>query len=189
MTSVYFVRHAQPDISCEDDRTRPLTPVGLADRKKVTELLAKIPIDCFFSSPYKRSIDTILDCANAFGLDIHTDERFRERQVGENGYGLDLLKRRWSDFSFCEEGGETLGSVQKRNIEALNEVLLAHRDRNIVIGTHGTALSTIMNFYDPSYGLDFFMRIWHCMPCVIRLDFDETRNIGKQELLMIDRGY
>ena len=93
------------------------------------------------------------------------------------------------DLTPKEEGGETLGSVQKRNIEALNEVLLAHRDRNIVIGTHGTALSTIMNFYDPSYGLDFFMRIWHCMPCVIRLDFDETRNIGKQELLMIDRGY
>ena len=28
MTSVYFVRHAQPDISWEDDRTRPLTPTG-----------------------------------------------------------------------------------------------------------------------------------------------------------------
>jgi len=63
MTSVYFVRHAQPDISWKNNRTRPLTPTGLLDRKKVTNLLKKMPIDCFFSSPYKRSVDTILECA------------------------------------------------------------------------------------------------------------------------------
>jgi len=189
MTSVYFVRHAQPDESWKEDRTRPLTPMGLSDRKKVTELLAKIPIDYFYSSPYKRSIDTILECADAHRLDIHTDERFRERECGENGHGLAHLERRWADFTYCEKGGESLSSVQSSNIEALNEILNAHKDKIIVIGTHGTALSTILNFYDPSFDCDGFKRIWHWMPYVIRLDFDGIQYIGKQELLMVERGY
>ena len=175
MTSVYFVRHAQPDVSWKDNRTRPLTPAGLLDRKKVTNLLVRVPVDCFFSSPYKRAIDTISECANAHGLDIHIDERFRERQSGENGHSIEMIKRRWDDFSFCEKDGESLGIVQERNIEALNEILITHKDKVIVIGTHGTSLSTILNFYDPSFGFDGFKRIWFWMPYVIRLDFSGTQ--------------
>ena len=39
-----------------------------------------------------------------------------------------------------------IAMVQKRNIEALKEILSDNRDKEIVIGTHGTALSTILNF-------------------------------------------
>jgi len=189
VTRVYFVRHAQPDTKHGEDRNFPLTPVGMQDRKKVTELLTRFPIDCFFSSPYKRSYDTIAECADAFGMEIKTDERFRERKAGKNGHTVELVEKRWQDFSFCEPGGEPLGSVQKRNIEALNEVLVSHKDKNIVIGTHGTALSTILHYYDPGYGCDGFKRIWYWMPYIIRLDFDGTKYIGKQELLIVERGY
>ncbi len=189
MTHVYFVRHAQPDKSWEDDRTRPLTEIGWSDRKRVTDVLAKIQIDRFYSSPYKRSIDTISDCAAVLKKEIHTDERFRERLAGENGYCIEMVEKRWADFNFCEEGGECLSSVQKRNIEALNELLAAHRDENIVIGTHGTALSTIINYYDPEYNGDGFKRIWIWMPYIIRMDFSGTEYVGRQELLAVERGY
>jgi len=188
MTCVFLVRHAQPqpDGAWPDDRTRPLTTLGLKDRKKVTDLLSKIPIDVFFSSPYKRSVDTISECAKMFKMDIKTDERFRERQPGENGYAIDVLERRWSDFSFCEKGGESLNSVQSRNIEALNEVLHSYNNKNIVIGTHGTALSTILNYYDSSFSCEKFKRIWHSMPYVIRLDFENNNFKQREELLNIE---
>lgn len=189
ITSVFFVRHAQPDSSWKDDRTKPLTPLGLLDRKKVTDALASVSINYFFSSPYKRSYDTISECANAHGLAIHTDERFRERECGENGYGFDLIKRRWADFNFCEEGGESLGCVQRRNIEALNELLVVHEGKNLVIGTHGTALSTIINFYDPGFGYDGYKDIRHCMPYIIRFDFSGTEMVEKQEILRVERSY
>nr|ALL53578.1 PGAM, 2,3-bisphosphoglycerate-dependent phosphoglycerate mutase [uncultured firmicutes bacterium contig_31] len=189
MTRVYFVRHAQSDKTWEDDRTRPLTRIGLEDRKKVTDLLVSIPIDYFYSSPYKRSMDTIAECADILGKPIYTDERFRERQKGINGYHIDLVKKRWEDFDFCEEEGESLRSVQKRNIEALNEILTKHKDKTIVIGTHGTALSTILNYYDPGFSFEGFNRIWYWMPYVIRLDFEGTRLVGKEELLFVERGY
>jgi len=54
-------------------------------------------------------------------MKIRVDERFKERKFGIN-YG-DFLQRRWDDFDFCEEDGESLGSVQKRNIKALTEVM------------------------------------------------------------------
>lgn len=189
MTRIFFVRHAQPDKSWEDDRTRPLTHIGLADREKVTNLLVKMQIDCFFSSPYKRSLDTISECASILNKNIQTDERFRERQSGENGHYIDYLHRRWDDFSFCEKGGECLASVQMRNIEALSEILAAHKDKNIVIGTHGTALSTIINYYDSSFNCDGFKRIWYWMPYIIRLDFTGTDYVDRQELLVVERGY
>lgn len=186
MTSVFFVRHAQPDAAWPDDRTKPLTDLGLEDRKKVTDLLSKMPIDIFFSSPYKRSVDTISECAELFKMDIHTDERFKERKSGKNGYAVDLLEKRWSDFSFYEKDGESISSVQLRNVEALKEVLLAYKDSNIVIGTHGTALSTILNYYDSSFRCDGFKRIWHCMPYIIRLDFENQDYIGREELLCVN---
>ena len=45
-----------------------------------------------------------------------------------------------ADHNYHEEGGESIAMVQKRNIEALNEILSDNTDKDIVIGTHGTAL-------------------------------------------------
>lgn len=39
MTRVYFVRHAQPDFSWREDRTRPLTDEGKRDSKMVLDFL------------------------------------------------------------------------------------------------------------------------------------------------------
>ena len=63
MTSIYCIRHSQPEHDWEDDRTRPLTDGGLEDSRNVTEFLRNIKIDCYISSPYKRSIDTIRESA------------------------------------------------------------------------------------------------------------------------------
>lgn len=144
MTSIFFVQHAQPDESWGDDRTRPLTQTGFKDSKRVTQILENYKIDIFYSNPYKRSVDTISDCAGKLGMVIHTDERFRERKQGINSG--EFLEKRWSDFNFCEEDGENLASVQKRNIEALTEILNRYAGKNIVIGTHGTLAGEVVEF-------------------------------------------
>ena len=63
MTTIYFVRHAQPEYSWKDDKTRPLTGEGIADSERVYEVLKDIKLTYAVSSPYKRSIDTIKHCA------------------------------------------------------------------------------------------------------------------------------
>lgn len=57
-----------------------------------------------------------------------------------------MFQKRWADHDYHEEGGESLAMVQERNIEALNEILSENIDKEVVIGTHGTALSTILNW-------------------------------------------
>ena len=81
MTKVYFVRHAEPVHAHEDDRTRPLTAEGLADRKIVLETLKDKKIDVFYCSPYVRSMATIEEAAAFFEKEIHTDERLSNRRV------------------------------------------------------------------------------------------------------------
>ena len=181
MTKIYFVRHAQPEHAWEDDRTRPLTGEGRKDSAIVFEFLKDKHIDAFYSSPYKRSMDTIADSADFFGKDIITDEDLREREKGENGNNHGMFHKRWADHNYHEEGGESIAMVQKRNMRALTEILRDNIDKEVVVGTHGTALSTILNFYDKSFGCDDFLRIVDRMPYVIELDFEGDKLVGKVE--------
>ena len=181
MTKIYFVRHAQPEHAWEDDRSRPLTGEGKKDSAIVFEFLKDKHIDAFYSSPYKRSVDTIADSADFFGKDIITDEDLREREKGENGNNHGMFHKRWADHNYHEEGGESIAMVQKRNMRALTEILRDNINKEVVVGTHGTALSTILNFYDKSFGCDDFLRIIDRMPYVIELDFEGDKLVGKVE--------
>lgn len=189
MTEIYFVRHAQPVHSCADDRSRPLTSEGILDAETVLEALKSKEIEAFYCSPYKRSVDTIKSTAEYFNAEIIIDERLRERKTGKGNNDADIIRRRWTDFDFHEDGGESMASLQKRNIEALNDILKANENRKIVVGTHGSALSSILNYYDNSFGIDEFLRIVGFMPCIIRLDFEGTDFVSKTEIAWVDKGY
>jgi len=165
----------------------PLTPLGMKDREKVSEALEKYTIDKFISSPYKRSVDTIADCAKRLEMEIYVDERFRERKQGEMLQGI--VEKLWNDFDYCDKGWESNNAVQARNIEALTEVLQFHPNKNIVIGTHGAALSTMLNHYDPSFSCEAFYNIRASMPYIIKCEFDNQALMSREELLKIDRGY
>ncbi|MGN0674913.1 MAG: histidine phosphatase family protein [Oscillospiraceae bacterium] len=191
MTTVYFVRHAKPDKSIRDDRTRPLTDEGLADSEKVTELLKDKGIDLLMSSPYKRSMDTIGSLAKALNMDIVTDEDFREREAGDwqGDNFLKFIEAQWADFNYHIMNGECLASVQERNIRALKRVLNEHEGKTVVIATHGTALSTIINFYKPEYDFHSFMRILDFMPYVVKMEFDGEKFLGMSEELIVEKIY
>lgn len=189
MTEIYFVRHALPDYSCPDAVLRPLTKEGQRDSLRVVEVMKDIHLDYAISSPYKRSIDTIKQTAREHGLDIEPDDRLHERISGINGNNREMFRRRWADFSFCEEGGEGLGSVTERNIAAVNDILDFHRNESILVGTHGTALSTILHYYDNSFGVEGFLRIIDYMPYIVRLSFDGRELIEKKELLIVEKKF
>lgn len=189
ITKVYFVRHAQPDHSHGNDRTRPLTNEGKKDSKIVFNFLKNKGIDVFYSSPYKRSIDTIADTAAFYGMKIHTDKRLRERESGINGNNQLMFAKRWANLDYHEEQGESIHMVQKRNIAALMDILKKNRGKNIVIGTHGTALSSILNFYNPAFGCENFLRIIDWMPYVVELDFDGDQPFSIKEHCHIEKKF
>ena len=189
LTKVYFVRHAQPVHSHADDRTRPLTEAGINDSKLVLRTLKDKKINIFYCSPYKRSMDTIQETADHYQMDIQTDERLREREKGIDGNHYGMFQKRWANHEFHENGGESIKMVQQRNIEALKSILEKNEGKNIVIGTHGTALSSIINYYIPQFGCDDFLRIIDWMPYIVEMDFEGQKFISIYEHAYIEKEF
>jgi len=186
MTTIYFVRHAEPDYNNHDDFFRPLTDKGMKDRIKVTNYLLDKKIDVIISSPFIRAVDTVADFAKNVGLSIEIVDDFRERKI-DNVWIEDFsgfCKKQWSDFNYKLTDGESLNEVQIRNIRALEEIVDKYNGKNIVIGSHGTALSTIINYYDKSFNYDNFNAIRTIMPWVVKFEFEDKNCVFIEEIDM-----
>lgn len=188
ITTIYFVRHAESDIAVRDDLVRPLTQTGLEDSKKVTQVLKDKKIDRIYSSPYRRTIDTVKDISRYLGQEIFVVDEFRERKVGEwiedFNYFHSYAKNQWEDFDYKLNGGESLREVQARNIAALFEILFKNRGEKVVVATHGTALSTIINYFRPEFGFDEYWNIIDRMPYIICMEFEDNNLQRMVEVLL-----
>ena len=173
MTTVYFVRHAEPNYDNHDDVSRELSPKGLQSSKYLVNSFATIQIDAFCSSLYLRAMDTIKPLADSRGQIIHLIPDFRERKITDHWIDdfTGFTEKQWADFHYHLPGGESLSMVQERTIRALEDLLQAHPDQTILIGTHGTALSTIINYYKPDFQLADFHRIKHIFPWIVQFEF------------------
>jgi len=171
--TIYFVRHSEPDLNVIDDLTRPLTIEGHHRLKNVVSYFEKIKIDNVFSSPYKRCIDTVKPIAKSKELEIVTVDDFRERKVSDGW--IDDFKtfamKQWQDFNYKLKNGESLNDTQKRNVKALNGVL-TQKWETIVIGTHGTALSSILNYYFKDFGYQEFQSIKVEFPFICKVEVE-----------------
>lgn len=183
MTHIYFIRHAQPNYANHDDMTRELTEKGLCDRERVWAFFEGRQIDAVLSSPYKRAYDTVLPLAQRHGLTIETISDFRERRV-DSAWIDDFnafARRQWADFSYKLTDGECLREVQERNISALNAVLRRYEGQSVAIGSHGTAIATIINCFDSSFGYDDFKRIQPIMPLIVHFAFEGSKLISIEQ--------
>lgn len=192
MTTVYLIRHAQSDHLSRDDATRPLTDVGLADTARITEVLSDKGITHIISSPHMRALQTISSLAQQLNLHVEVVGDFRERIVGEwipdHFYGY--VKRQWHDHNYRNTGGESLAEVQTRCAAALDTAVKQHPNETIAIATHGTALSTIFNRFNPDFGYIDVMRIINYMPYIVRMDFDAPGScVAQEDILIIERRY
>ena len=186
MTTVYFIRHAEPNYENHDDLSRELSPKGLQSSKELVNSFAGIQIDAFYSSPYLRAVDTIKPLADSRGRSIHLIPDFRERKITDHWIEdfTGFTEKQWADFHYHLPGGESLFMVQERNIRALEDLLQAHPDQTILIGTHGTALSTIINYYKPNFQLADFHRIKGVFPWIVEGEFQGTSCLSIMERKM-----
>jgi len=183
-TNIYFVRHAEPDYSVHDDATRPLTPKGELAAIAVAGYFEDKEIDAVLSSPYKRAVDTIKPFAINSNLEVKLVYDFRERKIDscwiEDFKGF--TQRQWSDFNYKLSDGESLSEVQTRNVAALTEMLDEFAGKNVIIGSHGTALSTIINHFNPSFSYAEFEKIRAKMPWIVKFTFQNKTLMALEEI-------
>lgn len=173
-TTLYFIRHCHPNYDNHDDFNRELSEKGLQDRQFLLDFFVNKKVDMIFSSPYKRAYDTVKPLAKKLALDIHTISDFRERKIDnvwiENF--TEFTKKQWADLSYKLSDGESLREVQDRNIRALRNLLVEQVDHSILIGSHGTAISTIIKYFDDSFDYDAFDKIKSLMPFILEMTFE-----------------
>jgi 2,3-bisphosphoglycerate-dependent phosphoglycerate mutase len=189
MNTFYLVRHAEPDHSWTEESTRPLSKSGIEDRSKIVEYFTNKKIDLLYSSPYKRAFDTVKVLADFHKINILIDERLKERIAGNDSNNKESFYKRWEDFNYAESGGESIGDVQNRNIEFIKEIDSKYNKKTIVVGTHGTALSSILNYYNTNFGCNDFLRIINFMPFIVKLEIKTNDSASINEEFYIEKEY
>ncbi|WP_438834805.1 histidine phosphatase family protein [Streptococcus pluranimalium] len=174
--TIYLIRHAEPNVNNHNDDERELTTKGLQDCQLLLDYFKDISIDRIYSSPFKRTLQTIDELAKEKNLPIQIKENFRERKIDDvwiDDFNT-FSQRQWQDFNYKLAKGESLQEVQDRNIQQLQEIL-KEQETSIIISSHGTAISTILNYYDHQFAFDNFQAIKQLMPFLVKLSFENGK--------------
>lgn len=175
-TILYLVRHADSTYTPGQERERGLSDKGLEDVHRVQELLQHEEMDAFYSSPYRRAVQTVNEAALAAGKQLVLVEDLRERSLAEEYFCVkgehfqDMKKRLYDDFDYAYPGGESSAEAQRRGVQAVLGILDRHAGNQVVIGTHGDIMTLILNDFDRSYGYDFWRST--SMPDIYKLEFE-----------------
>lgn len=177
ITTVYLVRHAEPNFYNHNDMDRELTLKGLQDCQLLLNYFSKQNIHVIYSSPYRRAIETIKSKAEFHQVSVIKRDAFRERKISSNWIEdfQNFVQKQWQDFSFKLPSGESLEEVQERTVHALKCLLKERLGEQIIISSHGTAISTIVNYFYPQFGLSDFQKLKRLFPFIIRMTFDKER--------------
>ena len=112
-------------------------------------------------------------------LEIYQYEELAERAIASLRYEIseqDLLQgieRSFTDLDYCMSEGETTRQAQTRAIPVIHELLKENQGKKIVVGTHGNIMTIILNYFNSSFGYNFWLQT--SKPDIYRLEFVETK--------------
>lgn len=118
-----------------------LTDKGKAATKKEAIPLGKLGIDFILASPVARAKETADIVAGALNTPVHVDPRLREIEFGVLDGKSDVkynafFKNEFDRFEKRPEGGESLGDVQKRMFEVMEDLERKYQGKTILLVSH-----------------------------------------------------
>lgn len=164
---LYIFRHGQSEdneqMLFSGWRDAKLTQKGIDQALKLAELLKDKKIDYLYSSTQIRAIDTMKYAMslndNAKNLEIHQDNRLRERSYGDL-QGTSKLELFLENEELCNEyrrsytkranNGENLEDVIARVEEFIKELLPLMNDKkiNVAISCHGNSIRGFRKYFE-----------------------------------------
>ena len=155
-TRIVAVRHGETDWNAtariQGQRDIPLNDKGRwqAERAAQSLLAAGEPLSAIYSSDLSRAHATAQAVAAAYGMQVLSDIRLRERNFGEyEGQSFDQLERQWPqdaarwrarDATWAPPGGETLTTLGERVRAVTDALAQRHPGEQIVLVAHGGVL-------------------------------------------------
>jgi probable phosphoglycerate mutase len=148
---IIFLRHGQAEnntkkILAGRSPGVNLTETGIEQAEDAGRMLKALNISAIYSSPIDRAIQTADIVGNYCDLEIVTDDRLIELDMGKftkmpyneifAKHGNVFLKFYEGSDEVSENGVETFAKVQKRIFEMVDFVIDKHKNENVVLVTH-----------------------------------------------------
>ncbi|WEV36461.1 histidine phosphatase family protein [Lactobacillus sp. ESL0677] len=161
MTTIYLIRHGEPDTRVHDDWTRPLTKLGQQQATEVASKFKNVTLTAIYSSPFARAVAIVTPLSRQQNLVIQTSNLLIERRMPEwfsNAKAFrEYIQRQWQDFTYTAKGGESLVEAQTRYLDFLKKI---PESGTVAIGTHGTVMSLVYDYLHHGQGFS----VWQNLP-------------------------
>lgn len=161
MTTVLLVRHGETAWNAER-RLQGWAPVPLSGRGReqactlADRLVTQFDIDGVTASDLRRARETAELLAGPIGVDVTTDDGWRERDLGVlQGLTYDAFDEQHPDYSLSQvgeaaidarpEGGESLADLRNRVLDAWDRLVsrLGPHETHLVV-THGGPIYLVL---------------------------------------------
>lgn len=179
-TTIYLVRHAHAE--WRDDDSRPLSSAGIEAACVVADRLASRPIAAVYTSPSRRSVETVEVLAGRLRVRPEVVPDLRERELPPVPYDEfeALVRQAWRVPAEAPRGGESNVRAQARGLGVLRTVVVRHIGSHAVLGTHGNLLALVLNALDPKFGYEFWRGL--SFPDICQVAFRGTVYRGVERL-------
>ncbi|KAF5091236.1 Adenosylcobalamin/alpha-ribazole phosphatase [anaerobic digester metagenome] len=157
-TQIYLVRHGQIESKSEKayigQSDLPLSPEGVEQAEKLQEQFKPIPLDCAYSSPLCRCVETLDILLGGRSIPRFTIDALQEINMGDwDGKSfaeikelyLERFEQRGRELDvFAPPAGESFVSLQQRVLPVFAEMVKENDAKSIVILTHAGVIRVIL---------------------------------------------
>lgn len=187
-TRLYLIRHGATPLTAEDRFSGAanvyLSEEGRAQVERLSQRLADDHIDAVYASPLDRTIETAEIIARPHSLNPIGRDGLREishghwegmtRKEVETDFSEEYISWETDPFTFAPEGGESGISVLARALPVIREIVVNHRDKNVVVVSHKATIRLVISSL---LGFDvrgYRDRLDQAPACLNVLDFKDT---------------
>lgn len=168
-TRLYLVRHGATPLTEEDKFSGAenvyLSEEGRAQVEHLARRLTSSHIVAIYASPLDRTMETARILAEPHRLEVASRDGLREIDHGHwEGLTRTDVETRFAEeydawesdpFTFAPEGGESGISVLSRALPVVREIVVKHKDENVLVVSHKATirliLSSLLGFDERGY--------------------------------------
>jgi broad specificity phosphatase PhoE len=158
-TRLYLIRHGATPLTMEDKFSGAegvhLSDEGRAQAARLAERLKDTELSAVYSSPLERALETAGILTAPHHLPVNMLGGLREISHGhwegmsrrdvEAQFPQEYAAWEEDPFTFAPEGGESGISVLSRALPALREIVVRHKDQNVMVVSHKATLRLLIS--------------------------------------------
>ena len=187
-TRLYLVRHGATPLTAEDRFSGAenvfLSDVGREQAGRLGERLADDHITAIYASPLDRTMETARILGRPLRLEPLSRDGLREishghwegrtRKEVETQFAAEYTAWEADPFTFAPEGGESGISVLARALPVIREIIVQHKDENILVVSHKATLRLVISSLLGFDARGYRDRLDQAPACLNIMDFKDT---------------